>query len=411
MPVVVLLLYNTVLMGSPLRNTFTITGPNDALGFGTRGVFASSSFPFTATDGRVSLQRNLTQLPGWTFGGLLLVVAAAYGLWRSRKHTFAVWALVGIAVSFTVGYAFFWSPYSIVKLWPGVRTLGPFYHLALLIPLVVFAAAGIGALFDRSRALGVVVVVVLAAVTAFGAITRIDRNRNVTDAYRSVHQLVDDAHLGRAVLFLDDRGEKGFQSAAPFLENTPTLGTQKVVYAVENGPGDLDVLAQFPDRAGARLRSELRPGDQMLSPTRFVEPVHVTRGTAVTLHFRIVNTVGTPTVMTRLVLGDGSNQSMTLDTTSHKGEAYKVSWTLTTVPTKTTAPNIVIVPPGSGTATVEADFTAATGKTEYYERQYPYIASANGIAVLTPGIGRYYFQYTSSVWLYQDVTPTLAETG
>jgi len=35
--------------------------------------------------------------------------------------------------------------------------------------------------------------------------------------------------------------------------------------------------------------------------------VHVTRGTAVTLHLRIVNTVGTPTVMTRLVLDDGSN--------------------------------------------------------------------------------------------------------
>ncbi len=408
-PVMALLVYNAALMGNPLRNTFTITGPNDALGFGTRGVFTSSSFPFKAADARMSVERNLVQLPGWTFGGLLLVVAAGYGVWRSRKHTFAVWALGGIAVSFTVGYAFFWSPYSIVKLWPGARMLGPFYHLALLIPLVVFGAAGIGALFDRGRALGAVVVVAFAVVTAFGTVTRVDRNRHVTDAYRSVDRLVDDAHLGRAVLFLGDRGEAGFQSAAPFLENTPTLSHQKVVYAVENGPGDLDVLTQFPDRAGARLRSELRPGDQLLSPTRFIEPVHVARGRAVTLHFRIVNTVGTPTVMTRLDLGDNANQSMTLDTASHKGETYNVTWTLTTETSKTSAPNVVAVPPASGTATVEADFVSATGKIEYYERQYPYIAGANGLAVLTPGIGRYYFQYTSSVWLNQDVTPQLAE--
>ena len=408
-PVLALLAYNAVLMGSPLRNTFTITGPDDALGFGTRGVFTSSSFTFTSSDGRYSLNHNLMQLPGWTFGGLLLVIAAAYGLWRSRRCGFAVWALGGIAVSFTLGYAFFWSPYSIVKLWPGARTLGPFYHLALLLPLAIFAAAGLAALFDRSRALGAVALVALAAVTAFGLRTRIDRNRDITNAYTSMQHLVDDAHLGRSVLFLEDRGEKGFQSAAPFLENTPTLTNQKIVYAVENGPGDLDVLARFPDRTGARLRSELRPGDQFLNPTRFVEPVRVSKGSAVSLHFRIVNTVGAPTVMTKLGVNDSVDQTIVLDTASTKGKSYDVTWTLSAQQLKTTAPNVVTVPQGGGTATVEADFTQPTGKTEYYERQYPFVASPKAVAVLTPGIGRYYFQYTTSVWINQDVTPTLAE--
>jgi len=408
-PVVVLFAYNALLMGSPLRNTFTITGPNDALGFGTRGVFASSSFDFTPHDGLFSLEHNLVQLPGWTFGGLLLVVAAAYGIWRSRKLGFAVWALGGIAVSFTLGYAFFWSPYSILKLWPGARTLGPFYHLALLLPLAIFAAAGLAALFERRRVLGAASLVALVAVTAFLAGTRIDRNRNVTNAYRSVQRLVADAHLGRSVLFLEDRGDKGFQSAAPFLENTPTLANQKVVYAVENGPGDLDVLARYPDREGARLRSELRPGDELLAPTRFVEPVKVTRGSAVSLHFRIVNTVGAPTVVTKFEVNDAVEQTIALDTASTKGKSYDVTWTLTAQPVKTTKPNVVTVPQGSGTATVEADFSEPTGKTENYERQYPYVASPNRVVVLTPGIGRYYFQYTTSLWINQDVTPTLTE--
>ena len=59
---------------------------------------------------------------------------------------YGTWVLAGVGVSFAVGYAVFWSPYSIVALWPGVQTMGPFYHLALLIPLTLFGAAGLAAL-------------------------------------------------------------------------------------------------------------------------------------------------------------------------------------------------------------------------------------------------------------------------
>ncbi len=175
----VLLAYNDALMGGPLRSPFTITGPDDKLGFGTRGVFSTSAFPFTAHDGFTSLRENLVQLPGWTFGGLLLVALALYGLWRQRARVPEVVAIAGLAVTVAVGYAVFWSPYSIVQLWPGARTMGPFYHLALLIPLALFGAAGIGAVVDRSRPLGAVTVVVLVAITAATVGSKIDRNRDI----------------------------------------------------------------------------------------------------------------------------------------------------------------------------------------------------------------------------------------
>jgi 4-amino-4-deoxy-L-arabinose transferase-like glycosyltransferase len=404
-PVGALLIYNTVLMGSPTRNTFTVTGSTDALGFGQRGVFPTSSFNYRVVDAPVSVERTLVQFPAWTFGGVVLVAIAGLGLWSCRRRGAWVWAIAGIAVSFIVGYALFWSPYSIVKLWPGARTLGPFYHLALLIPLTIFGAAGLVAVFDRNRVLGVVTVAVMVVVTAVNLGPRVERNRNVTHQYQAVARMVRDAHLGRAVLFMEDRGESGFESAAPFLENTPSLD-RPVLYAQEGGPADIDVLTRFPDRIGARLRAELRPGDALLDPTRFVERVHVEAGVSVPLHLTIVNTVGAPTVVARLSVA-GVDRSIVLDTSSTRGRHYDVTWLLTSQPVGA-APNVVEVPAGKGLATAEADFISS-GHTERFQRQYPYVAESNNVRVLVPGIGRYLFQYRTNVWLHQDVAATIAE--
>jgi hypothetical protein len=407
-PVAALLAYNGVLMGSPLRSTFSITSANDTLGFGTRGVFRTSAFGYTPANARFSVEQSLSQLPGWTFGGVLLVVVALYGLWHHRRRGFDVWAIAGLAASFTLGYALFWSPYSIVKLWPGARTMGPFYHLPLLIPLVVFAAAGLVTIFDRNRVIGGVTVGALVVVTVIAAGPRLDRNRNVTRQYQAVERLVGDARLGRAVLFTDDRGTLGFESAAPFLENDATL-RQPVVYALDAGPADFAVLAAFPDRTAARMRAELRPGDSLLDPTRFVERLHVESGAEVTLHFRVVNTVGAPTVVTTLRIGT-ANRAVVLDRSSTRGATYNVTWTIVAGPhVAHAAPTVVSVPNASGEVAIEADFDARGHAPQRYELQYPYIADVVRLSLLTPGWGRYLFQYRAPTWLNQDVSPTLAE--
>jgi 4-amino-4-deoxy-L-arabinose transferase-like glycosyltransferase len=405
LPIGAFLAYNTVLMGGPLRSTFSVTGPDDRLGFGPRGVFASSTFRFTRGDAVTSLSSNLGQFPGWVFGGVVLVALALFGLWRHRRGGPAIWAIAGVAVSFAFGYAAFWSPYSIVKLWPGSATMGPFYHLPLLIPVVLFGAAGLTMLFERDRALGSVAVALLVLVTAVNVGVRIDRNRTVTRDYEAVQRLVNDAHLGRAVLFMPDRGQNGYESAAPFLENLPSL-RQSVVYALDDGSNDFAVIDRYPDRAPARMRAEVRPGDQLLHPTRFVERLGVVRGESVFLRFRIVNTVGSPTVLATLDLGN-QRRSVVLDTASVRGRSYDVTWTLRGATTLVRLDKAVVVPAGSGVVDVGAEFRSPDRTPDRYRVRYPYETRLGNVSVLVPGIGQYLYQFGAPTWVDQAIAPTL----
>ena len=114
-----------------------------------------------------------------------MVALAVLGLWRSRRLGAGTWVLAGVAASFAVGYAVFWSPYSIVALWPGVQTMGPFYHLALLIPLTLFGAAGLAALFERTRVGTITLVAIMLVATGLGFNSQVQRNLQVTDQYRA----------------------------------------------------------------------------------------------------------------------------------------------------------------------------------------------------------------------------------
>jgi hypothetical protein len=408
LPISALLAYNAVLMGSPLRSTFSVTGPDDRLGFGPRGVFSTSVFDFTRHDALTSVRLSLLQLPGWVFGGVVLVALSAFGLWRCRRGGAAIWAVAGIAVSFAVGYAAFWSPYSIVKLWPGSATMGPFYHLPLLIPLALLGAAGLTTLFQRSRALASIAVALLVIVTVATAGVRIDRNRTITHQYQAVHRLVTDAHLGRAVLFVSDRGQDGFESASPFLENQPSL-RQSVLYAIDDGANDLAVMARYPDRTAARMRTEVRPGDDLLRPTRFVERLSVESGGTVLLRFRIVNTVGTRTVVATLDLGS-ERRSVVLDTASVRGRVYDVTWRVRGAASLARIePTEVVAPAGSGVFDVGAEFRAPNQSPDRYRLRYAYESRVGTVRVLLPGIGRYLYQFGTPTWVNQEVAPTLRQ--
>ena len=77
-----MLAYDEATMGSPLTLPFTVTGRFDTLGFGQRGVFPDHTFRFGFGQAVQSLE-NLWAMPGWTFGGLVLVGLAVVGLVRS----------------------------------------------------------------------------------------------------------------------------------------------------------------------------------------------------------------------------------------------------------------------------------------------------------------------------------------
>jgi hypothetical protein len=174
-------------------------------------------------------------------------------------------------------------------------------------------------------------------------------------------------------------------------------------------------MKEMPHRIPYRLRSEIRAGDGLFNPTRFLERLSVRSGKSIALRFRIVNSVGAPIVTSLFHAGD-IDQLVVLDRHSHKGESYVVTWTLVAFPWLPGAPPTTIaMPNSSGIAEIEADFWQPAGflqvarPPERYQLQYPYIVGAGSAQVLMPGWGRYLFQYNDPVWLNQDVHTTLAE--
>lgn len=249
------LVYNAVVMGGPLRLPFTVTGDADAFGFGRRGVFEASTIEFDLGDGWAGTAACLRWLVTWLPGGAVLVALAAWGVFGALRHGRGPgrWALTSWLVIVPLAYLAFWGPWAMSHNWDGVQTLGPFYHLPLVVPLVVFGGAGLVRLVERRRAAGGAAVVALVAVTAWAVPDKVARNDAVTERYRAAAAAVDAADLDDAILFAARRGESGFLSDTPFLENQPDLD-QPVLYAVDCGPtADQAVLARFPGRSGFRL--------------------------------------------------------------------------------------------------------------------------------------------------------------
>jgi hypothetical protein len=93
----------------------------------------------------------------------------------------------------------------------------------------------------------------MGALTVVALPDKISINDRTTADFRAAQRAVRDAGLDDAILFLPLRGESGFLSVTPFLENRPDLD-QPVLYAEDCGAGaDALVLARFPGRRGYRL--------------------------------------------------------------------------------------------------------------------------------------------------------------
>src|SRR5215207_2126359 len=204
-PVAVLgLTYNAITMGSPWRPPFSVTGVADAFGFGQRGVFESSTLSFDLGDGLAGTGACVRWLVSWSAGGIVLVALALYGTVLALRdgrgtgrYVLASWWLVVPA-----GYLAFWGPWAMSSNWDGVQTLGPYYHLALLVPLVVFGAHGLVTLVAERRRLALAGIVAMVALTVMAVPDKVEANEEITRQYRAVERVVGDAALDDAILFL-----------------------------------------------------------------------------------------------------------------------------------------------------------------------------------------------------------------
>jgi hypothetical protein len=328
LPVLALtLVYNAVVVGGPFRLPFTVTGPQDTFGFGDRGVFPEYTVHFTAADGVAGVLANLRGTPGWVAGGLVLVALAVLGLVRTRGS--ARWAVAAPAVVVPLGYLPFWGPWAISAQWEGLELFGPFYWLPVVVPLTVFGAAGLAVVARRRRALAAVVVAAMVGLTVAAVPGPVAGNRGVTEEYRAVQRVVADAGLDDALLFLPRRGDLGFESDTPFLENDPAL-QQPVLYAEQRGAADLALAARFPDRSLHRLSED---GEHAAA----VEELRVDVGPQVQLRVRLTVPAGASGAVAYLRAGDRTWERP-LDASG------EVTWTVAAPGAASSDPSAVVLP-------------------------------------------------------------------
>jgi hypothetical protein len=314
--------YNAAVMGSPLRLPYTVTGPSDAFGFGRRGVFEALTIDFTPADGVDGTLRTLWHLLWWIAGGPLLVAAAVVGWRRARRGVPR--PVVAIAATVVAGYLCFWAPHAMTEHWPGARTLGSFYHLPLLVPLCILAAAAVFTLGPKQRVVAAAAAVAVTAATLPG---HVSANVDVRNDYRATAAAVERAVTEEpALLLIHRRGNLGFVSGTPFLENGPDLD-QPVLYAEDRGPEVLPLLDRYPGRRVYRLNQDSL-GLTATGGRVVVTETERRRGSDITLTVRLTNPSDAPIVETYVTDGR-SVQRRVLDRSSSRGRSYEATWTIT----------------------------------------------------------------------------------
>ncbi len=250
-PIAALLGYNSMATGNPFRLPFALLEPDDKLGFGDRRLFPGDPpHRFGLAEGLTSIGDHLWFLGLWAFGGVFLAALSVAAVIR-RRLSAATLALGAGAVLLILGYIVFWGAWNAAELWGGIRYIGPFYLMPILIPLVLFGARGlvdltvarprIGGL-TAAACFGLSVVVIVFAVEDNVSFTRRDRNLANMVAVQP----------GR-VLVMVSADPAFLMHPTSVVANPPGMDT-RILYAVSRGRADFTVLADHPDRSAYLLR-------------------------------------------------------------------------------------------------------------------------------------------------------------
>jgi len=397
-----LLAYNALIVGGIHLLPFTVTGDKDGFGFGQRGVFLERTLPFTLLDGLEGTVTNLAWLVPWSFGGPILLALAVLGVRRARPSEVKR-GLLFMAGAYAVAYVFFWGSFAIVNNWRGAASLGPFYHLPLLVPLAVFGAIGMEEVIARvrrsRRAVTAVTLAVMAVVSVAWIPPKVAASERVRDRFARAERVVDDMPAP-GVLFRTDQGTLGFDSWTPFVSNDPDL-EQPVLYAEDLADGNFTVLDRFPDRHFARL--DALPSNR--SPRSFeLVPLEVESGSTLEVAFEVFPPPGTRAAA---YVVDGTREVL--------APAEQVTrWTITG-PREPVAFGPPLGPGGfavgsqSGSLAFGVELTAEdTEKVERWEVRIPYRVIGDRIELLRPGRG---FQGVGQWWIDADVSSVIRERG
>jgi hypothetical protein len=225
----------------------------------------------------------------------------------------------------------------------------------LFAPLVVLIATAIVTWWRRRRAVGIIALVVLTLVTVPFAVNRLDVNRRISESQIPWRDGAD-AVRGKSIVFIQQSGAY-LLFLNPFSSNPANLDG-RILWATDQGPANLDLIAQHPDRTPYLQQtstppSESVPDDDPVTPVITTERLRVLDTAAPTLHIHVVNTSSAPVVVVSVQIGS-QVQHRTLATDAAKGDVYDLDWELGALPA---AFDSVIVTAGFG-ATESAAATA-----------------------------------------------------
>jgi hypothetical protein len=256
-------LWNRRVTGSALTLPFALLEPADKLGFGVRKLTPEDAkHAFGPLQGLYGLVVHFVVAPmSWFALGVLVLPAAAVAARRWRGSPLApVLGGVGLLL---VTYACFWGPFNASRIWGGPFTIGPFYALAVEVPLVLAAVPVLARLRHRDPRRVAVLLTAAALLNGVQLADALRRAEHQADRTREV-LAVADLSRPRHLLFDVDPPYLGHPVAG--LVNTVGDPDRIALAAYLPVPPEADgtmLLQQFGDVYGRRtpsyaLTSEVR---------------------------------------------------------------------------------------------------------------------------------------------------------
>jgi hypothetical protein len=242
---IVAAVYHAAVMGAPWRLPYSVSGPDDRFGFGTRASFAGtdgkpySPIDFTVSTSLRAIRQSLTALPRFVFGAPIVAIAALWVLVTNRRDARA-WLLTTMTAIIPIGYVFWWGPANITRFGQHL-SLGPAYFYPMLLPLAAFAGWAVTRV-HVSRPLAVAGIVVAVGWTLLAGATVLEHAVDVGNARQDEARAW--AGNGRRLVLVPPR-----TPAYPYVRraNAPDLDGELVVGL--DDPTRRALLAkQFPGR-------------------------------------------------------------------------------------------------------------------------------------------------------------------
>jgi hypothetical protein len=269
--VVLVALYDLAVTGSAGRLPYVLVSPDDGPGFGLRRALVTDPyFDFDLVGG----VRALTSSPGllvtWIALGPLVALGALLALRRPARPRIVA-LLVGLAVSVPLVFVVQWSHKNALR-GGHYDTIGPFYLLFAVPPLVVLGVVGWRAVARRWPTWVRAALVVACVAVQVGLLwSPLQRQLELDDAWerfdREVAALGED---GPALVLVEEA-----QRRAQFPELS--IGGEAVAVSVPSVPDALAVLDGTPGRDVRLATQQIQLIDGRLLPVPRLDPVEVAR--------------------------------------------------------------------------------------------------------------------------------------